>query len=263
MLENSVKSAPSNPAPGSARVVPKPGYEGVVGNLKNFENLYYRAEWEMTRLGFRRLAVIHVNPETYDEQMVRIKSDGLLFTPVRKIVRFQGFIRGHASPRGDETYCWYGGLTRAAEDGQLFREAEEKSDHKIIGQLLGYPDCCVDYFCRYAGSHADPLWVNHAGDVQGYAECNILLRSFGLGIAYYWNCAPDCANAQKTNERWYQVMRGIDSRLAESLKELLRAPVTWSSHRGVVEVDTPYFTGQAKSLAFLEEPRTFQWRCKQ
>jgi hypothetical protein len=70
------------------------------------------------------------------------------------------------------------------------RAAEETSNHKLLGLALGYPACCVDFFCRHMAE--EPLLL-HEG--RGNHLINYCLRYFGIALISHFPCSPDCAES--------------------------------------------------------------------
>lgn len=247
------------------RIMPKQGHQEWMVKLGRMGMLFQEAEYQMVKQGFRKAAIIHVNQNNLEEMWEKINKDKLVFTPILKSGYYEGFAHKHKAVVPGEPFFWYGSLTRTYEDGQKFKKAEKDErgqDHKIIGSLLGYPECCSKYFTKNFPINYDPIWLGKEGKVLGYPECNQMLRYFGARITSHFSCSPTCEATRKIGQLWFKVMREIDKDLAKELYDLLATEITWNSYHGVVQVETPYFVGLTHTYPLIDKPRIIEWRGK-
>lgn len=244
------------------RIVPKQGHQQWVTKLSKMGMLFREAEYQMVKQGHRPAAIIHVDNNNLERAWNKINEDGLVYTPILKSSYYQGFAHKHKPVEPGKPFFWYGALTQKVEDGQKFKQAENKGDHKTIGKLLGYPECCVKYFNKTFSKNYDPIWVHKQGQVKGYPECNQMLRYFGARITSHFSCSPTCEKTKKIGQQWFKTMEGIDKDLAKQLFNLLAAPLTWNSYHGVVQVETPYFIGLTHTFPLIEKKRVIEWEGK-
>jgi hypothetical protein len=242
------------------RIIPKKRFEEWSTKLGKMGHLFNLAEYEMVKRGYRKAATYHIDYQLLIEEMEKIRKDGLIFTPLRKSGYYQGFAHFHHPVNPGEPFFWYGCLTKTQKDAEIFKEADRKGDHKTIGKMLGYPECCTDYFSKIFPINYDPIWVDLKGEVEGYPEANQLLRYFGPRITSHLSCSPTCKVTKEIGEVWFKVMKSIDEKLANEMYELLAGPITWNSYHGVVQVETPYFVGLTHTFPYLEKPRIIYWK---
>ncbi len=157
------------------------------------------------------------------------------------------------------------------QDEQAFRNAFSGENAAEIGELLGYPQCCVRFFehLRSTERVTDPTWhiaVNTAGDslspcvLSSPPELNFLLRSIGVRAIAHLPCSFDCADSLAAGRELL--------RLAETLgfheqifwlREMLDWPVEWSALHGIAEIRTPVLkiitSTDATSTRFLVQRR--------
>lgn len=245
------------------RIMPKQGHQEWMVKLGKMARMFHEAEYQMVKQGYRPAAVIHIDQNNLGEMLEKINKDRLVFTPILTSGYYEGFAHKHKPVQPGEPFYWYGSLTRNYEDGQKFKKAELTHDHKTIGSLLGYPDCCIRYFIKNFSKNYDPIWINLTGKknvVRGYPECNQMLRYFGARITSHFSCSPTCKKTKKIGEKWLKVMEGIDKDLTKELYDLLAGPLTWDSYHGVVQVETPYFVGLTHTFPLIEKPRVINWK---
>ena len=238
------------------RVLPKQGHD--ISILNEFSRLFHEAEYQTVIQGTRKAGTIHISQDNLDTVIPKLNKNSLVFTPLRKSGYYQGFAHTHREVKPGDPFYWYGCITRGYEDGQSFLKADKESDHKKIGALLGFPECCTQYFSETFSKNFDPVWVNESGNLNGFPECNQMLRYFGARITSHLSCSPVCQGTKKIGELWTAVMRGINAELTGRLLEYLARPMTWDSYHGVVQVDTPDFVGLTHTFP-IKEHRLIRW----
>jgi len=244
------------------RIIPKQKCEDWPLKLGKMGALYHEVEYQTVKRKIREATIISVNPENLDELFQKFDKDGLIFIPLRKTKKAESFSFKVKSPEPGEAFYWLGCLVRTKKEGKIFKKADQKHDHKTIGRMLGYPDCCIKYFIKNFPVNYDPIWVNLKGKVFGYPECNGMLRYFGPKIVAHYSCSPTCQATKKIGRTWLKIMKEIDKDLAKEMYNLLAGPITWDSYHGVVQVETPYFIGVVNSFPFVEKPKIIDWKGK-
>jgi len=244
------------------RIMPKQGHQEWMAKLGQIGIMFHETEYQMVKQGYRRAAIIHINPDNLEQMLEKTNKDKLVFTPILKSGCYEGFAHKHKPVVSGEPFYWYGSLTRTYEDGQKFKKAENEGDHKTIGSLLGYPKCCSEYFTKNFPINYDPIWLDKEGKVTGYPECNQMLRYFGARITSHLSCSPFCEATKKIGQTWLKVMKEIDKDVTETLYDLLATKLTWNSYHGVVQVETPYFIGLTHTFPLIEKARIIEWKGK-
>ncbi len=134
-----------------------------------------------------------------------------------------------------------------------FHKAYQSANQDAIGQLLGYPACCRNFFQRVwvDEQHIDTTWsmaVNTEKaqrddtvcQVAGDSRANILLRWLGIRAVPHLPCAFDCASTVEQAGRYLDLGRqlGFGTEMTW-LEEMLSWPVEWSALHGIAEIKTP------------------------
>jgi SAM-dependent methyltransferase len=137
-----------------------------------------------------------------------------------------------------------------------FKAAFDNTDDRRMGQLLGYPDCCQDFFWEVwvDAAMVDTTWPMASNtvdtapgaadvtllDVEGPPENNILWRWAGLRAVPHLPCSFTCEATRQFADRLIQVGRdaGFDEEM-DWLLEILSWPVEWSALHGIAEIKTP------------------------
>lgn len=124
-----------------------------------------------------------------------------------------------------------------------------------IGELLGYPQCCVDFYCKHwvDEKFVDTSWpmaVNKL-DIDDECrtihikedtppECNILWRWQGIRLVSHLPCSFDCHETETIGMRNAELGRTLGyEKDIKLMYELLSWPIEWSALHGIAEVKTP------------------------
>ncbi len=194
-----------------------------------------RAAWSQIELGsisegLRHSAVIHLSPEE-------------LAIASRDVVRMGlGLTILDSSITGVRVAIHR--LELAAE----WHRAWDASEDARIGELLGFPPCCIAFFEEHwkGSGHGDVVPAMRT--VDGPWEANILLRWLGVRLVPHLPCSSDCAVTVELARAYRDVGVAVKADV-ESIEQLLRLPVGHSSLNGVTIVETPHFRFMAGGVA--------------
>lgn len=137
---------------------------------------------------------------------------------------------------------------------EAFQAAWKRDDQREVRSLLGYPDCCRDFFQEVwiKEKFIDTTWpmaLNTttikaqsatACEVNGPPESNILLRWLGIRAVPHLPCSFACS---ATVARAHQLLLlGRNAGYVEEMNWLLAMldwPIEWSALHGIAEIKTP------------------------
>jgi hypothetical protein len=244
------------------RIIPKQKCENWPSKLSKMMELYKEAEYQTVKKNIRKAAIISVYPENLDKSFEKFNKDELIFIPTWKVKAGESFSFERRNFKEGESFYWEGYLVKTKKDGSILKKPNQKHNLKVIGQMLGYPDCCIEYFIKNFPVNYDPIWVNLEGKIKGYPESNGMLRYFGPKIVPHYSCSPTCQATKKIGQTWLKIMEEIDKDLTKEMYDLLAGPMTWNSYHGVVQVETPYFIGVVNSFPFVKKPKIIDWEGK-
>lgn len=207
----------------------------------------------------RKIAIVIVRNSEQEEWAERIGNNGLHYSVINHLAPQEGF--SHAAVRGNpndperRTRSVVGANRDVVEKAsQAFDSAPPAEKNDIVGDLLGYPDCCSSFFndfwlqkdirdpiyeigCNTTGatsldSHDDAVHLSSINPL-----CNVAWRYWGWTFLDHIPCAFDCeksiAHAKKKAE-WLK-----DSGYTEEvslLQEWLSLPTEWSGKTGLGRV---------------------------
>ncbi len=136
------------------------------------------------------------------------------------------------------------------------------TNNRRLGELLGYPTCCIDFFEReWVGlGSVDTTWAsaaNSGGDphsdhitLVGPAETNILLRWLGVRLVAHLPCSCTCEGTVKMARAFAEVGRRRHfGEWIDRIYEMLEWNVEWSARNGIAEIRTPVVTISTRTNA--------------
>jgi uncharacterized protein len=138
-------------------------------------------------------------------------------------------------------------------DLEVLAQARESGDDRLIGDLLGQPDCCRA-FHRRVWVHdgvVDVTWPQAlasggmpCGDkvlqIAGLPQSNPLWRWLGLQPAFHLPCQFGCRKTVEIAERVFAAARAAGfTEEVGWFEDILGWPVEWSALHGIAEIRTP------------------------
>ncbi len=245
------------------RLMPKQYNEDWILLAKEFDFLFQSALIDTVEKGFREVGIIFFHENNYEEVAEKLNKKNLFFTPLDKSFCSDNILRDYSQEQtAFEPRYWKGCVTRDYKTAEIFKSNFKKEKHKILGRMLGYPDCCTSYFEKNYKKNSDPIWSGKKRDVFGYPECNNLLHYFGIKIVPHFTCSPDCEKSKSMGGVWFDLMKELKQKEAKKLYEILSTEMTWDSYHGVVQVETPYFLGVSSTFPFLRK-KIINWNLKE
>ena len=221
-----------------------------------FERLttaWFEIEWRAVLAGVRSCAVTMATPEELLTQAPRWAAEGLNALPVEMVGLSGQPYSATSTPYEPGEPFLYRLVIGRPVDVAAFTRAWDAANEEAIGDLLGYPACCREFFRRVWVDDAmvDTTWPMAAAtetpgddgttiDVDGPAQANILWRWMGARAVPHLPCRFDCPATVEFADRLIAVGRanGFDQEMGWLL-EILSWPVEWSALHGIAEVKTP------------------------
>jgi len=129
---------------------------------------------------------------------------------------------------------------------QYWVNAWRSQDDEAIGGLLGFPPCCIEFFCRVWNERRKRdttpwmVWPDKPGlcvEVQGPPGPNILLRRLGVRLVPWLPCSFTCTETQDRSRRYLEAGLVVGMESALDILKLLALPVAWSSLHGAALVE--------------------------
>ncbi len=247
-------------------------WEPLLNQIRLAENF---AEYESVKRGLRSCDVYHLHWNNYDLAIKKVFDDKLHYQPILRQQSYSGFGHVHYTidHLGENTFV-YGVVSNKYEDAVEFKDISYTPvDHKRIGELLGYDDCCIDFFLKVwlEEGRVDPMYetalrtedheVNGDGSVTvtGDPRMNRLIRYWGLTALPHFTCSFDCPEAAKFLGWFWPLMVEHSPDECEMLLEALSMPMEWSVDNLIIYVKHPLFRAAANGYSWPEK-LTVYWR---
>jgi hypothetical protein len=201
--------------------------------------------------GLRECAICYVTPETLVDKTRYWNSEGLFGVPLQMLARKSGYSAVAHPPSSQDPIAFRVAVGRAHSVG-AFAAAYDQDELKI-GQLLGFPTCCVSFFGevwtdRKLVDTTWPMAVNSipAGEVKTeiaitpIRETNILWRWLGIRSVPHLPCSLHCEATAALGQAFIKLGRenGFSQEM-DWLNEVLSWPIEWSCLHGIAEIRTP------------------------
>jgi hypothetical protein len=111
-------------------------------------------------------------------------------------------------------------------------------DHLEFGRLLGYPQCCIDFFEKSnnwtrTNSYAEACLNTTTFDYR----TNCFGKNLGYSLSFHLPCRFDCEQTVRFSARVLQMLERTEPEYAGNCFELLRKPVLSLNEREVVLLD--------------------------
>lgn len=234
----------------------------------------YIAEYEMIKKGKRHCDVYSFSPDRFDEQINWAIDNGFVPLTILRSRVYEGYGHRHyPSETIDKDVFIYSVIADTYENAKKFQQASLGNvDHRTIGQLLGYPDCCIDFFLPVwlEKKIQDPMWeiAENTEDMKKISEneievtgsplLNRMARYFGFQVAPFFTHSYTCKEAIKFSESWFEIMADYYPYESDELIKLLSMPLKWSHNNMMIYVEHPLFRGASNGFDW-DIPKTIKW----
>lgn len=141
-------------------------------------------------------------------------------------------------------------ISKDMELAKLGKYLENGNDTKRLGELLGYPDCCVDFFIenmdRQSKKNNDFILpaLKNTDEFVFPKELNIAARYFDFNILPFFPHSFKCDKALKTANAYLATIIDHNSTLAADLARKLNCGVIYTENAGVYLLEQPRLNGE-------------------
>lgn len=254
---------------------------GLAEPLRRAAEGKQRAEWLSVHNGDarRRAAIIHVTNTNRERWIRRCQERDLVYRDIRYSEPYDGFAHEFSPTTLDNpNRITYSVVAQNEDIADKMVEAETEMQgeerHRTVGELLGFPDCCLDFFAEHwlgEDSKRDPIYEITCN--SGNAECidgdhenirvvdpnpgaSILWKYFGWAFVTHIPCSWDCEDSIDIARTRYEIMAedGYED-AASVLSEFLREPAVWSGYHAIAEVRNRHCIGTAQTSDYWSEKR--------
>lgn len=243
--------------------------------LRSINKANFYAEYEMIKRCHRKANTYHLSAWKFDEDINWATENGFVVLCIHRTQSHEGYDhKFYMQSTIEPNTTIYGVAALNYEDAKIFKDAHllpNGTDHKLVGQLLGYPDCCIDWFLsKWLKISSEPMFLlaqntedstlinENTVQISGHPYLNILLRAFGFRICSFYPHSMKCESAKDFCQHWFNIMKEYEPEATQQLLELLNEKMTWTMHHGIIEVHTSVFRGITNGV-FLDKFQKIEW----
>lgn len=235
---------------------------------------YYDLEILTVQAGIRACTTRHIPPQNLEAEMAKFARMGLYWLPITRVGAYSGFAHTHPPVIEGRPWTFYGVVSNSLESALAFVDASNNLNHDTLGKLLGYPDCCREFFDKVWGAgYVDPIWQQamNAHGTTARVESSIeddkpdsykvihltndvshmavsMLRYIGVRAVPHIPCSMDCEHTKEIARQWIGLGFEKDVEGIDDLVKLLTLPTEWDCLKGVAVVSTPLFKISTNSV---------------
>lgn len=231
--------------------------------MRKVARAWAEMEWRSVPAHLRRCALCLVSSADFVNLAAQVAQCGLKAMPMR--------VEETSGLPGSATMLLHVVVARK-RDAAEFKSAWIRGSSDAMGDLLGYPPCCRQFFQRIFVEQriTDPLWSiaqasalsrreDNSVVLSGPPLLNLLLRSIGLRAIPHFPCSMDCPHSLALANRFMDLGKSLGfSDEIQGLHEMLSWPAEWSALHGIAEIRTPIVKISTTTDATAEK-RIIQW----
>lgn len=245
---------------------------------------YQTLEKETVRHGIRKVTTEQFSSEMLDIKLKELNRNGLVFIPLRKVGLYNGRSDYHPPVVNGMPWGYYGVVSTRIEYAQEFADATETMNQQKMGELLGYPKCCIDFFDNtFKNNIFDPVWqqaenvseknkvVKEMKKVKEHLhidwsttqhlirlknipwQSNSLLKNFQIGAIFHTSCSLDCPHTLGIAKQWFDLGKDIKCIGLDETRDFLTMPMEWDCLKGISYVRTPLFKASFNSNTSIDQ----------
>ena len=192
-----------------------------------------------------------ISEESLPDFSERCLDKCLIVHPVKYVGRWEGFIH-HTPPvekgKPKNIYCI---ISKSQIYIKNYLEAFNKGDNERQGEMLGFPNCCIDSFkSNWEKGYFDYIpFIKNRDKVTPLS--NPILRYIGVRVGFHIPCSFNCEESIRRGQERLDLAK--DYNIVKLLIGLLSMPVSWNCYHGIAEVRTPIFYIITSSLPTVKK----------
>tara|TARA_Y100000310_G_C20678097_1_gene814246 strand:- start:185 stop:1027 length:843 start_codon:yes stop_codon:yes gene_type:complete len=116
---------------------------------------------------------------------------------------------------------------------------ESKNDDVAIGQLLGYPKCCVNFFMKNKENQQklqNDYILPTLGNSEGFEfpfYLNYVVRYFDVTLLSHFPHDFNCKESIKITEKNLECIKKHSKELADKFEKMLQSAILYTEHQGI------------------------------
>jgi hypothetical protein len=135
--------------------------------------------------------------------------------------------------------------------GQRLRRLDEALNDWQVGEVLGYPQCCIKAFCEPDEADEkgrDPVLIRYPDDSPISWYLNVSLLCFGFSLLTHIPCNPHCEGSMEMAQTYFTCLSAQQPAVAEKLRQMLCNRVIHTQTLGVLAFIADEYREPSSSL---------------
>ena len=127
-------------------------------------------------------------------------------------------------------------LSKKIETAESAKLMESKNSHKELGLILGYPECCCNFFEMNFNKQDTDLTLKILENSNGYKflfYTNIAARHFDMSLLSHFPHSFECVPSIKNAQNNLKIIQKYSKELALMLSSLMQSTVIYTLNEGI------------------------------
>lgn len=218
--------------------------------IQRISQVWQAVERLLVEEGVRPSTLQNIAPESLPEALKEASTKGLVVLPLSRTAKVAGYQSATTNLGPLDPWDYRCAITKPEFAGS-WTQAWNSGDNGHIGELLGYPDCCRNFFEQVwvKEKWMDTTWpmvrsnqkalLEKSENIVEVTGINILWRWHGLRSVSHLPCKFNCEYSIADGKAALSVMARNHPEEAKWLEEILNWPVEWTALHGIGELRTP------------------------
>ncbi len=130
-------------------------------------------------------------------------------------------------------------ISKSKEKAEQAKKAEAESNHKELGKLLGYPDCCINFFeknfpieSKKKNDYVLASLKNSKGFIFPFYN-NVAIRHLDLSLLSHFPCSLNCEESIKIAKNNLKIIEKHSKDISRIFEGMLRSAVLYTEDEGI------------------------------
>jgi len=130
-------------------------------------------------------------------------------------------------------------VSKDKERAEKAKELEKENKHKELGILLGYPECCAEFFEKNYKEESEKqndftlAGLKNSDGFKFPFYTNIASRHFDIALLNHFPCSFNCKDSIELAKKHLEIIEKDDKEAAEIIKGMLKGAVVYTENNGV------------------------------
>lgn len=213
-------------------------------------NRVRQLEIETVVRGLRKACLVNLSEDELKDNADELSRKGKCVVPLTLIPTGKNYSSNAVKYEKGMPFS-YRCLVTSPEDMPSFFKAFIEGDNQVMGELLGYPKCCIEFFEKaWPGKVDTTIEMEKAEEYSIW--CNVLLRYLGCRMVFHLPCSFKCKETESIGLRYFKLLHEYFEQEALWLQEMLSWPTRWTGLHGIAEIKTPVFKVMTRTDAWSD-----------